>query len=75
MFAEDILGNHAPPFPRHTKQYRNLYQMEQAMQAERVAGFKDFISDVKSGLFPGPEHVVQAPTGLIDEFLGRVGGK
>ena len=75
MFAEDILGNHAPPFPRHTKQYRNLYQMEQAMQAERVAGFKDFISDVKSGLFPGPEHVVQAPKGLIDEFLGRVGGK
>jgi 3-methyl-2-oxobutanoate hydroxymethyltransferase len=75
LFAEDILGNHAPPFPRHTKQYRNLYQMEQALQAERVAGFKDFISDVKSGLFPGPEHIVQAPKGLIDEFLGKVDSK
>ncbi|MFO0066664.1 MAG: 3-methyl-2-oxobutanoate hydroxymethyltransferase [Pirellulaceae bacterium] len=75
MFAEDILGNHAPPYPRHTKQYRNLYQMEQAMQVERVEGFRDFISDVKGGVFPGPEHVVQAPKGLIDEFLNRAAGK
>ena len=36
MFAEDILGNHAPPYPRHTKQYRNLFKMEQAMQVERI---------------------------------------
>ncbi len=40
MFAEDILGNHAPPYPRHTKQYRNLFQMEQALQAERVGVFE-----------------------------------
>ncbi|MFO0923555.1 MAG: 3-methyl-2-oxobutanoate hydroxymethyltransferase [Pirellulales bacterium] len=72
MFAEDILGNHAPPFPRHTKQYRNLFKMEQAMQVERVEGFRDFISDVKSGTFPGPEHVVKAPQGLIDQFLARL---
>jgi 3-methyl-2-oxobutanoate hydroxymethyltransferase len=72
MFAEDILGNHAPPYPRHTKQYRDLYKMEQAIQAERVGGFRDFIADVKSGVFPGPEHVVKAPAGLIDEFLASV---
>lgn len=75
LFAEDILGNHAPPYPRHTKQYRNLYQMEQAMQLERVEGFRDFIRDVKGGGFPGPEHVVKAPKGLIDEFLNRVADK
>lgn len=72
LFAEDILGNHAPPFPRHTKQYRNLYKMEQAIQAERVAGFRDFIHDVKSGGFPGPEHVVKAPEGLIEQFLTKI---
>lgn len=72
MFAEDILGNHAPPYPRHTKQYRNIYQMEQAIQAERVAGFRDYVSDVKSGNFPGPEHIVKAPEGLIDEFLAVI---
>jgi 3-methyl-2-oxobutanoate hydroxymethyltransferase len=72
MFAEDILGNHAPPYPRHTKQYRNLYKMEQAMQVERVEGFRDYINDVKSGVFPGKEHIVKAPEGLIDQFLAVV---
>ncbi|QDV43433.1 3-methyl-2-oxobutanoate hydroxymethyltransferase [Stieleria neptunia] len=72
MFAEDILGNHAPPYPRHTKQYRNLFKMEQAMQVERVEGFRDYIEDVKSGRFPGPGHIVKAPEGLIDQFLATV---
>lgn len=74
MFAEDILGCHAPPYPRHTKQYRNLYEFEQKMQAERIGGFRDFIADVKSGLFPGPKHIVNAPDGLIDEFVAKVDG-
>ncbi|KAA5547311.1 ketopantoate hydroxymethyltransferase [Roseiconus nitratireducens] len=74
MFAEDILGNHAPPYPRHTKQYRNLFKMEQALQAERVGGFRDYIDDVKNGGFPGPEHIVQAPAGLVDQFLAAVDG-
>ena len=72
MFAEDILGNHAPPYPRHTKQYRNLFQMEQAIQEERVGGFRDYIDDVKNGRFPGAEHIVKAPEGLIDQFLDAV---
>ncbi len=74
MFAEDILGNHAPPFPRHTKQYRDLFKMEQALQVERVEGFRDYINDVKSGRFPGPKNIVNAPEGLIDQFLAAVDG-
>ncbi len=74
MFAEDILGCHAPPYPRHTKQYRNLYQMEQDIQAERVSGFRDYIEDVKRGEFPGPRHIVNAPDGLIDQFCSAVDG-
>ncbi|MCA9058411.1 MAG: 3-methyl-2-oxobutanoate hydroxymethyltransferase, partial [Planctomycetaceae bacterium] len=74
MFAEDILGCHVPPYPRHTKQYRNLYAMEQAIQAERVNGFRDYIDDVKSGTFPGHEHIVNAPAGLIDQFRSAVDG-
>ena len=73
LFADDILGNNGPPYPRHSKQYRNLYKMRQAMQAERVAGFKDFIQDVKSGRFPGPEHVIEAPEGLIRAFVDQAG--
>ncbi len=69
LFAEDILGNNPPPYPRHSKQYRSIYRMRQAMQAERIAGFKEFIDDVQNGGFPGPEHVISAPDGLIDAFL------
>jgi 3-methyl-2-oxobutanoate hydroxymethyltransferase len=39
------------------------------MQAERVAGFKDFVEDVRSGGFPAKEHIIQAPDGLMDEFV------
>jgi len=69
LFADDILGNNAPPYPRHSKQYRNLYRMKQEMQRERVAGFKEFVDEVRSGQFPKPEHVIKAPGGLIESFL------
>ena len=75
LFAEDILGNNGPPYPRHSKQYRDMLKMKQAMQAERIAGFKEFIEDVRSGGFPAPQHVVKAPPGLIEEFLAKLGGK
>ena len=72
LFAEDILGNNPPPYPRHSKQYRQLYKLTQEMQAQRVGGFKEFIDDVKTGKFPAPEHVIAAPDGLIGEFVKAV---
>ena len=69
LFAEDILGNRQPPFPRLSKQYRNLYKMQEAIQAERIAGFTDFIQDVRSERFPGAEHIIEAPDGLISAFV------
>jgi 3-methyl-2-oxobutanoate hydroxymethyltransferase len=72
LFADDILGNNGPPYPRHSKQYRNLYRMKQEMQAERVAGFKEFVDDVQQNRFPAEEHVIKAPDGLIDDFLASL---
>ena len=72
LFADDILGNNAPPYPRHSKQYRNLYKMKQEMQAERVAGFKEFVDDVQQNRFPAEEHIIKAPNGLIDDFLASL---
>ena len=69
LFAEDILGNNPPPYPRHSKQYRQLYKMKEKMQLERVAGFKEFIKDVKNGNFPKKEHVIRASSGLIESFV------
>ncbi|MEQ9587926.1 MAG: 3-methyl-2-oxobutanoate hydroxymethyltransferase [Parvibaculaceae bacterium] len=72
LFADDILGNHAPPYPRHSKQYRDLHAMQIAMQEERVGAFKDYIEDVTSGSFPTPKHVISSPDGLIDEFVSKI---
>lgn len=69
LFAEDILGNNPPPYPRHSKQYRELYKLQEAMQKERIGGFSDYIADVQNGHFPGSEHVIKAPDGLIDDFF------
>lgn len=69
LFADDILGNNPPPYPRHSKQYRTLYKMKEEMQRERIAGFKEFVADVRSGQFPKPEHVIKAEGGLIEKFL------
>jgi 3-methyl-2-oxobutanoate hydroxymethyltransferase len=75
LFADDILGNNGPPYPRHSKQYRNLHLMKQAMQTERIAGFREFIEDVRSGGFPAAQHVVNAPPGVIEAFLNKVDKK
>ena len=72
LFADDILGNNAPPYPRHSKQYRDIYKMKQDLQRERVGGFKDFIDDVRDNRFPAADHVIKAPDGLIDDFLSAL---
>ena len=46
--------------------------MKEEMQAERVAGFREFIDDVQQGRFPGPAHVIDAPDDLIETFIDTV---
>lgn len=73
LFADDILGNTPPPYPRHSKQYRNLYKMKQEMQSERIAAFKEFVADVRSAQFPKAEHVIKAPDTLMAAFSAALG--
>ena len=72
VFAADILGNDPPPYPRHSKQYRQLFKMKEEMQAERVAGFREFIDDVQQGRFPEPEHVIDAPDDLVKTLINTL---
>ena len=72
LFADDILGNNPPPWPRHSKQYREIHKLMAEVQKERVAGFREFIDDVKGGRFPAEEHVVKAPAGVIAGFLNAL---
>ena len=66
------MGNNPPPYPRHSKQYKQLYKLKEEMQRERIAGFKAFINDVQNGEFPKAEHVIKTPDGLIESFKNAI---
>ncbi len=58
LFAEDVLGCTRGHRPRHARVYRNFQAEYDRLQAERIAAFGEFVADVKSGQYPGPEHDV-----------------
>ena len=48
--------------------------MKEAMQRERVAGFLEFIDDVRSKKFPADEHIIKAPENLLNDFRAEIDG-
>ena len=68
LFAEDILGDSEGPFPRHSKQYCNLFKEAQRIQKIRVNAFKDFIDDVNSDIFPSNNFEVEVTEEFVERF-------
>ena len=68
LFAEDILGASEGPFPRHSKQYCNLFKESQRIQKMRVNAFKDFIDDVNSDDFPSNNFEVEVTEEFVERF-------
>ena len=60
LFSEDILGINSWRYPRHSKRYVDLAAEEERLHSLRVGAYSEYISEVLSGTFPGPEHVVRA---------------
>ncbi len=59
LFAEDILGANRGHMPRHAKVYRNFAAEFDRLQQERVAAFREYVADVRSGAYPQDKHVVR----------------
>jgi 3-methyl-2-oxobutanoate hydroxymethyltransferase len=74
LFAEDILGENRGHMPRHAKVYRNFAAEYDRLQAERIAAFTEFRSDVANGAFPESRHVVTMAAGEHEAFLKGIGG-
>ena len=68
LFADDILGASEGPFPRHSKQYCNLFKESQRIQKMRVNAFKDFIDDVNSDNFPSNNFEVEVTEEFVERF-------
>lgn len=43
---------------RHAKTYRNFAAEYERLQRERIAAYRELISDVQTGAYPEPQHVV-----------------
>ena len=68
LFAEDILGTNSWRYPRHSKRYVDLRAEEDRLQRLRVRAFAEFVAEVRSGVFPGPEHIVQSEYATLARF-------
>lgn len=69
LFSEDLLGQNRGHVPRHAKQYRNFAAEYDRLQAERVAAYKEFLADVRSGAYPEPRHLVSVDPAQFQQFL------
>ena len=75
LFAEDILGTNRGHMPRHSKVYRNFAAEYDRLQAERVAAFKEFITDVASSAYPEDKHVVKMAAAELNAFQAALKGR
>lgn len=72
LFAEDILGANRGHMPRHAKVYRNFAAEFDRMQRERVAAFREYVADVRSGAYPEDKHVVRMAEAEHAAFKARL---
>lgn len=72
LFAEDVLGYTRGHRPRHAKTYRNFRAEYDRLQQERIAAFKEFAHDVKSGAYPEQKHLVPIPDDDFFAFLSSL---
>src|SRR6266511_4171237 len=74
LFSDDILGDYNERIPRHAKAYRNFLKEYKRLQDERVAAFKEYAEDVKSGRFPDAGHLVAMDEAVFEEAVEAIEG-
>ena len=72
LFAADVLGSHNGHYPRHAKTYRDFTLEYERLQNERVAAFREYADDVRSGGFPAARHNVGMDPAELDSFLAQI---
>ncbi len=69
LFSCDVLGYTDGHTPRHAKQYRNFRAEFERLQGERVAAYSEFVTDVQTGGYPQPEHVLGVDSAVHEQFV------
>ena len=74
LFSDDILGDYDERIPRHGKAYRNFLQEYRRLHGERVAAFKEYAEDVRSGRFPEAQHLVNMDEAALQQAIEAIEG-
>ena len=72
LFAEDVLGQNRGHYPRHAKVYRNFAAEFDRLQQERIAAFREYVEDVRTGAYPQRMHQVGIEPAELDAFFDRM---
>lgn len=72
LFSCDMLGYNTGHVPRHAKVYRNFAAEYERLQAERIAAYQEFVSDVQSGAYPEEKHLVGVDKGELHRFIAEL---
>jgi 3-methyl-2-oxobutanoate hydroxymethyltransferase len=68
LFATDMLGENQGHIPRHAKIYRRFAEEYGRLQEERIAAFREFVTDVHSGAYPERRHLVATDPAELESF-------
>ncbi len=72
LFSDDILGEYDERAPRHAKAYRNFLEENRRLQEERIAAFREYVSDVNDGRFPERSHLVEMEAQLLEQVMRAI---
>ncbi|MCG5481999.1 3-methyl-2-oxobutanoate hydroxymethyltransferase [Sinorhizobium alkalisoli] len=72
LFADDVLGQNRGHTPRHAKVYRNFAAEFDRLQQERIAAFREYVEDVRSGAYPEKAHRVGIAPEELEDFLAKI---
>lgn len=72
LFACDVLGTNTGHVPRHAKRYANLAAEYDRIQQMRISAFMEFVTEVHSGAYPAPAHIVNAPKDEMAAFANKM---
>jgi len=74
LFSDDILADYDERIPRHAKAYRNFLNEYDRLQKERIAAFKEYAEEVKSGAFPETRHLVAMDEAEFKKAIAAIEG-
>src|SRR5436190_11283552 len=75
LFSDDILSDYDERIPRHAKAYRNFLKEYTRLQQERIAAFKEYADDVRSGRFPEKRHLVSMDDAEFKQAVASIEAK